>query len=288
MRSRSPSLRLTLGLLALIAVCAAGATLAATSIPDAHGVIHACRKAKNGRLRVASSAKRCRGNERALKWNVRGPEGEPGPAISDIAQLDGIACSVDGSAGTVDLAWNPQNEAVLECDTENDGAEAILRINEFSTGVEGAAADEFVELANVGNGAADVGGYKVAYRSATGSSDVTLATIPEGTTIPAGGFYLLGGSAYSGSAAADQSFSGGLASAGGGLGLRDATGALVDSVGWGDGTTNVFVESHPAPAPPATAAPGSSDVRIPDGHDTNDNAADFSVSAVPTPGATNQ
>jgi hypothetical protein len=46
-------------------------------------------------------------------------------------------------------------------------------------------------------------------------------------------------------------------------------------------------EAAPAPAPPATAAPGSSSVRLPDGHDTNDNAADFSVSATPTPGAAN-
>jgi predicted amidohydrolase YtcJ len=38
---------------------------------------------------------------------------------------------------------------------------------------------------------------------------------------------------------------------------------------------------------PATAAPGSSAVRLPDGHDTNDNAADFSVSVSPTPGSSN-
>ena len=63
-------------------------------------------------------------------------------------------------------------------------------------------------------------------------------------------------------------------------------GAILDSVGYGD-TTNAFVEAHPATAPPATAAPGSSSGRIPDGHDTNDNAADFSVSATPSPGAAN-
>ena len=50
---------------------------------------------------------------------------------------------------------------------------------------------------------------------------------------------------------------------------------------------NAFVESHPASAPPTTGAPGSSTVRLPDGHDTNDNAADFSVSASPTPGSSN-
>jgi hypothetical protein len=69
--------------------------------------------------------------------------------------------------------------------------------------------------------------------------------------------------------------------------LRDSAGAIVDSMGYGD-VTNAFVEGRPASAPPATASPGSSAVRLPDGHDTNDNAADFSVSASPSPGSSNQ
>ena len=154
------------------------------------------------------------------------------------------------------------------------------------TGSTGAASNEFVEIVNAGTTAADVGGFKIAYRSAAGSSDITLATIPTGTSIPAGGFYLVGGSGYLGSHTPDQSFSASLASTGGGLAVRDSTGAILDSVGYGD-ATNAFVEAHAASAPPATAAPGSSSGRIPDGHDTNDNAADFSVSATPSPGAAN-
>ena len=42
--------------------------------------------------------------------------------------------------------------------------------------------------------------------------------------------------------------------------MRDATGAILDSVGYGD-TTNAFVEAHATTAPPATAAPGSSSIR---------------------------
>ena len=159
-------------------------------------------------------------------------------------------------------------------------------MNELMTGSTGAASNEFVELYNAGSSAADVGGFKVAYRSSAGTSDITLATIPAGTSIPAGGFYLLGGSGYLGSHAADQSFSTSLASTGGGIAVRDSTGAILDSVGYGD-TTNAFVEAHATTAPPATAAPGSSADRIPDGHDTNDNAADFSVSSTPSPGAAN-
>jgi hypothetical protein len=176
--------------------------------------------------------------------------------------------------------------ATLKCVAGGGGSGGEVRVNEFMTGSTGAASNEFVELVNVGAAATDVGGFKVAYRSAAGTSDTTLATIPDGTTIPAGGFYLLGGSGYQGSQTPDQSFSASLAGTGGGLAVRDATGAILDSVGYGE-ATNAFVEGHPATAPPATAAPGSSAGRIPDGHDTNDNAADFSVSATPSPKAAN-
>ena len=77
------------------------------------------------------------------------------------------------------------------------------------------------------------------------------------------------------------------ASSGGGLGLRDPDGDLVDSVGYGS-STNAFVETAAAPAPPATASPGSSDIRLPDGHDTDDNATDFTVSSTPTARGPNQ
>jgi len=176
--------------------------------------------------------------------------------------------------------------AVIKCVAGGGGGTADLRINEFMTGSTGAPSNEFVELVNIGAAAADVSGYKLAYRSGAGTSDVTLATIPSGTTVTAGGFYLFGGSGYAGSATPDQSFSTALAATAGGLALRDAAGAIVDSLGYGD-ATNAFVEGHAAAAPPAAAAPGNSAVRLPDGHDTNDNSADFSVTSTPTPKAAN-
>jgi hypothetical protein len=154
------------------------------------------------------------------------------------------------------------------------------------TGVTGAATDEFVEIVNSSDSAFDASGYKVAYRSATGTSDTVLATLPAGTTIAAHGFYLLGGAGYSGSHAANQSFTIGMAATGGGVGIRDTTGALVDSVGYGT-ATNAFVEGSVAAAPPTAAAPGKSSGRQPDGHDTDNNSVDFSVLTAPTPGATN-
>jgi hypothetical protein len=215
-----------------------------------------------------------------------GPKGDSGGNLASLEALDGIACSAGGKDGTTDLTYDAANHAVLTC-VVSVTSPGQVRINEFSTGVTNAAANEFVELVNSGTSSVDVGGYKLVYRSATGTSDVSLGTIPAGTTIPAGGFYLFGGSAYAGSATADQSFSTGLASTGGGLALRNPDGDVVDSVGYGASTTNAFVETAPAPAPPATASPGSSDVRLPDGHDTNDNSTDFSVSSSPTPHGSN-
>jgi hypothetical protein len=163
---------------------------------------------------------------------------------------------------------------------------AIVRVNEVATGTSASGADEFVELSNTGTAAADIAGWKVVYRSAAGNTDVALATIPASTTLAPGGFYLLGGASYAGASPADQSFSPGLASAGGAVGLRDGAGVLVDAVGWGT-ATNALVEGSAAPAPPTTAAPGSSIERLPNGHDTNDNHADFTVTATPSPRTSN-
>jgi hypothetical protein len=159
-------------------------------------------------------------------------------------------------------------------------------VNEFSTETSASATDEFVELYNAGASPIDLSGFKLVYRSGAGTSDVALATIPDGTILAAGGFYLFGGSGYAGAKKADLAFSSGLAASAGGIGLRDPSGKLADSVGYGT-ATNALVETRPAPAPPSTAVPGSSAIRLPDGTDTDDNGTDFKVTAAPTPGGPN-
>jgi hypothetical protein len=154
------------------------------------------------------------------------------------------------------------------------------------TGTTGAASNEYLEIVNAGGTSIDLGGYRLVYRSAAGTSDVSLATVPAGTTVGPGAFYLFGGSGYAGAHAPDQTFSAAIAATGGGVALREPGGAIVDSVGYGD-ATNAFVEGHPASAPATTAAPGTSAERLPDGHDTDDNAADFAISSSPTPGTAN-
>jgi hypothetical protein len=317
-------------LLLLVAplVLGAGAAVAAqgTAHKRSNGVIWACAKKENGRLRAVSGPGRCRRGEQALRWNVQGPAGPPGatgpagatgsagpqgaagpagadgtrgptgakgptgaagpagPPLGSIDQLNGTPCH--GGAGTLAVSYAADGTATITCATGGGGGSATLKINEFMTGTTGSAADEFVEIVNIGNAAADLSGYKLVYRSGSGTSDVSLATIPSGTTLAAGGFYLFGGSGYAGSPPPDQSFSTGLASTGGGLAVRDASGTIVDSLGYGN-AVNAFVRGAPASAPPAAAPPGNSDVRLPDGHDTGNNSADFSVSTTPTPRSSN-
>jgi hypothetical protein len=218
----------------------------------------------------------------------RGPKGDAGSALSSLETLNGLSCSAAGTAGSVSLAYDSERNAVLTCVATGGGggADAALRINEFSVGTTASLGDEFVELVNVGAGSADIGGYRLVYRSGTGTADVALATIPTGTTLGPGAFYLLGGASYGGSPAADQSFAFGLATAAGGIAVRTGDGVIVDSVGYGT-ATNAFVEGSAAPAPPVTAPPGSSVGRFPDGHDADNNSADFAVRSAPTPRASN-
>jgi Lamin Tail Domain/Collagen triple helix repeat (20 copies) len=218
------------------------------------------------------------------RQGATGPKGDPGTALTALDQLSGTQCS---NNGTVRIAYDSAGIVTLTCVTAAPPVgPAAVRINEVQTGTSSSAADEFVEVVNAGTATTEIGGWKIVYRSAAGTSDTTLATVPTGTSLAPGGFYLVGGAAYDGPAAADESFSAGLAATGGAAGLRDATGALVDGVGWGT-ATNAFVEGSPAPAPPATAAPGSSIVRLPDGHDTNANGTDFTISSKATPKAAN-
>ena len=306
-------------LLALVALAPAGAAVGARAFDPGPATIHACAARKDGRLRLVAPGRACRRSERAATWSVRGPagtagtagpagapgtpgaSGESGPAgargadgargpkgepgtLGSFEALDGLPCQANGRACTIALAFDPGGRASFTCVPGGDAS--AVRINEVATGTTASGADEFVELVNAAATPAAIGVFRLVYRSDSGTSDVALAAIPTGVTLQPGSFYVFGGSAYVGGHPADQSFTAGLAAAGGGVALRDGDGSVVDSVGWGT-ATNAFVEAHAAPAVPVTAPPGSSDVRRPDGHDTNDNGADFAVTPTATPGGSN-
>lgn len=168
----------------------------------------------------------------------------------------------------------------------NAGATALvspnLVISQFQVAGGGTnpANDEFVELHNTGASPVDLNGYRLVYRSASGSNDVLLMTWSVSTIVPAGGYYLVANSSYDGPIPPDITFNSGtcmcaMSATGGGIAIRNPVaqgGVALDSVGYGT-ATNIFVEGT------ATAAPAAhnSQSRISNGcQDTDNNLNDFS------------
>src|SRR5436305_5734138 len=283
MNGRPPNARSLLKPMLVLALLVLATGAVAFARGAGEPAIWACAARKDGALRIVGSPAKCRRRERSVSWSIHGPQGPSGPAgapgktgpqgpvgprgetgapgqrgpkgdagtLPSFEALVGLPCQANGVQGQVALDYDVAGHATFTC--VRGGGASPVRINEVATGTTASAADEFVEVFNAGAAPVDIGGYKLAYRSAAGAADVLLATVPTGTTLSAGGFYLFGGNSYAGAKQPDQTFTTGLASSGGGVGLRNAAGDLVDSLGYGT-ATNAFVESHAAPAPPTTAA----------------------------------
>src|SRR5215217_3710361 len=139
--------------IAAFAAAAASVAVAAGGIPGPKGVIHACRKVEGGALRAVRARTVCRAGERALRWNLRGvagPEGPAGPGLASFDELAGLPCTAGANTGAIEIAYEPgTGVATIRCALAAPPS-AQVRINEFSTGVEGALTDEFVEIVNAG------------------------------------------------------------------------------------------------------------------------------------------
>ncbi len=164
-----------------------------------------------------------------------------------------------------------------------------VTINEVQVAGARGASDEWFELYNSCPFPLNLNNALIKYRSAAGSTDVDMVVFDAASSIAANGYLLYVGTAYPAGSPRDGTLTGGLAGAGGGLGLvysREYTGGastlIVDSVGYGT-ATNIYIEGTAALAP----ASGSSIRRLPDGTDTNNNRADFATTTTPTPRASN-
>lgn len=163
-------------------------------------------------------------------------------------------------------------------------ASQTVVISELQTGTVASAAEEFVELYNASGQPVNMNGWKLQYKSATGSTWSQKALM-EGS-IPAYGFYLLAPLTYL--PAADADMSTGLAASGGHIRLLDADGGVIDLLGWGD-TANA-AETAPAGSP----RPGESLERLAgrlseDGgnaEDSDNNKTDFLIRETPQPQST--
>lgn len=154
-------------------------------------------------------------------------------------------------------------------------------ISEFRVRGPNGGSDEFVEIHNRSASVVSIGGWKLRGSNASGTVG-DRATIPAGTTLAPGCFYLFtnsstSGGPYSGATAGNQTYGTGITDDGG-LALTLADNTVVDAVGMSNGSA--FKEGTPL------ASLGSSNLnrsyeRLPggtNGHaDTDNNAADFAV-----------
>ena len=85
-----------------------------------------------------------------------------------------------------------------------------LVISQVQTGGGGTGTfnDEFVEIFNRGDAPIDLNGYRLVYRSATGSSDVLMpfAAWTSSTIIPPGGYYLIASTSYDGTVTPNMTY----------------------------------------------------------------------------------
>jgi hypothetical protein len=174
-----------------------------------------------------------------------------------------------------DAGTSPQDE------TGGGPCDGKVVINEIMTAGTTSANEEFVELYNPGACAVPLAGWRVGYRSYSGTAGPPIHTFAAGASIPAKSFLVLGRAEFKGKK--DVTVTGGsMAGENGQVGLEDDTGAIVDSVGYGT-TTGVYVEKAPAQSPAA----GGSISRRSDGVDTDNNAADFAKTTPHSAGAPN-
>ncbi|MEO8625540.1 MAG: hypothetical protein ABI452_02465 [Candidatus Limnocylindrales bacterium] len=143
-----------------------------------------------------------------------------------------------------------------------------------------AAADQYVELYNASQAAADLDGLELIYVTASGST-VTRKQAWSAGALASGAHLLVANLNGRFAGDADGVFSGGFSTTGGTLALREIGGQVLDSLSWGSAISS-FVEGLPGGAPPT----GSSLERRPGASagnwlDTNDNSADAFVNSAP-------
>ncbi len=214
--------------------------------------------------------------------DAQGPDDAQSPrdASADVTPAADAGAADSGAGG---------QDASMPTDAGGGGSDAAgcgpvtIVVNEVQTSGSGGAEDEWVELFNPQSCVADVSGWELRHTSINGTSVATVFTAAAGTQIGPKGYGVVGGLSYSASAPTIGGFTTGvLSDTGGGLGLYDAAGTLVASMGYGSGASNPFVESSAAPV----EGSGQSIARLPNGAETGNDGADFKT-ATPSPGAAN-
>jgi hypothetical protein len=291
---------------AALALTVGGAT-AALNLATEEEVISACRH-RSGLLLVPSPGKACKQSQQALTWNVRGPagpagadgadgkdgaagpagpQGPPGPAgeLASVDALDGIACTTsDGAKGAVSLETEVDGAIVLTCEPADEPppppAASGLVINEIDYDQVGTDTGGFVEIFNGGSSEANLG--SIALVLVDGGTATEYLRRALSGTLAAGAYLVV---AVDGQNGPD------------GVALIDtADGTLLDALSYegaieaatiGSQTYNLVEGTQlPVSVADSTTVDGSL-ARVPNGHDANDAAADWSFTTTITRGEAN-
>lgn len=291
----------------LVVCAAAGATGAAVALGGGSGaaaaedVVNACRHPNGGWVRIVAEAGKCRPREQELSWNVQGPPGAPGPAgppgpkgdpgagLTKLGDLEGIPCTTDGGGqGKVELDFAGDDTVLFRCVAGNTPPPPPpppppggLILNEVDYDQVGADGEGFVEIANVGETAADLTGLALVLVDGGQSAEYDREALT-GTLAP-GGYLVVAGDPQNG--APD------------GIALVNADGgALLDAFSYEGpitsavigGATYSLVEGTALPADVADSNTVDGSLsRIPNGTDTNDAATDWRFTTSVTRGAAN-
>lgn len=224
------------------------------------------------------------------------------PANSLSAKFDFTAGSTGGE-GQLVAALNGQSIAAAVQVTAGSSTGHVV-ISEFAVAGPGGASDEFIELYNPTSSAVDISGWKVQYKAYSSTNYNNSFTLPANSVIQPRGYFLVVASGYASTSgntvSGDANWGTALnlaANSNGGhvrvgypeLALTDGISSplVVDTVGYLNANA---AEGSPLPAYPPTAGSferkasavstaasmvDGADALLGNGHDSNDNSADF-------------
>ncbi len=208
------------------------------------------------------------------------------------------ATMATGAGNTLAVGTGVQDAVGNASDGETVTILPILRISEVQTGASANTKDEFVELFNPSDSSLSLAGLFMHITDEDGVADTSF-TLPS-DTVPAHGYYLIATSFYSGSIAADHTYSTGTTQLATNSAVyisasATANTSVIDTVGWGTSATKEItalaaivagtsVERKASEGSTAAKmASGGVDASNGNSHDTQMNLNDFVVQATPAP-----
>lgn len=306
---------------ALVAALGGAAAMATAAGEDE--TVRGCRNLRHGLVRIVLDGRPCKRNEADISWNKQGPagptgetgaqgppgatgpngdtgpkgdtgpagpqgpKGEPGAAVASVDDFAGTPCTTfDGDPGHVEVGATATDLITFTCETgatpppPASGA-ARLVLNEVDYDQVGADTGGFVEIANTGDAAATLDG--IALVLVNGGDGAEYGRKALTGTLAAGAHLTIDVDPQNGEPD--------------GLALVDTgSGVLLDALSYEGaiaaatigGATFDLVEGTMLPADVADSNTVDGTLaRIPDGHDADDAAGDWSFTTTPTPGAAN-